>query len=86
VSSVQGKVKIGPIQPPGDMLIFCMHVELLPEPKMKAETRAKLRTTSTATITTALYKRGFRNQMIQGLTPVGVGKAEAMVGPAYTLR
>jgi regulator of RNase E activity RraA len=63
-----------------------MHIEFLPEPKIKSETRAKLRTTSTATITTALYKRGFRNQMIQGVTPVGAGKAEAMVGPAYTLR
>lgn len=53
---------------------------------MKPETRAKLRGVATATITTALYKRGFRNQMIQGVTPVGAGKGEAMVGPAYTLR
>ena len=34
---------------------------------MKPETRAKLRGVATATITTALYKRGFRNQMIQGV-------------------
>lgn len=53
---------------------------------MNPDTRQKLRGVATATITTALYKRGFRNQMIQGVTPIGTGKTEAMVGPAYTLR
>jgi regulator of RNase E activity RraA len=50
-------------------------------------TRAKLKTISTATLATALYKRGFRNQMIQGVRPVGDRpRAESMVGEAFTLR
>ena len=53
---------------------------------MNPETRQKLRGVATATITTALFKRGFRNQMIQGVTPVSAEKSECMVGPAYTLR
>jgi len=47
-------------------------------------TRAKLKTVSVATICTALYKRGLRNQFIQGVTPVG--DAGPMVGEAFTLR
>jgi len=50
------------------------------------QTRAKLMTVSTATIATALFKRGLRNQMIQGVSPVGGPKGRNMVGPAYTLR
>jgi regulator of RNase E activity RraA len=49
-------------------------------------TRQKLMGISTATIATALYKRGLRNQMIQGVVPVGAPKGRSMVGPAYTLR
>ena len=54
---------------------------------LNPDTRAKLKTVSTATLATALFKRGFRNQMIQGVLPVG-GKAkpETMVGEAFTLR
>lgn len=48
--------------------------------------REKLSTVSTATLTTALFKRGFRNQMIQGVLPVGAVKGRNMVGPAYTMR
>ncbi len=48
-------------------------------------TRDKLKTVSTATICTALYKRGFRNQMIQGVVPLDAGKP-TMVGEAFTLR
>jgi regulator of RNase E activity RraA len=48
-------------------------------------TRDKLKTVSTATIATALFKRGFRNQMIQGAGPLRLGKP-TMVGEAYTLR
>lgn len=48
-------------------------------------TRQKLATVSTATICTALFKRGFRNQMIQGAVPLDPGKP-TMVGEAYTLR
>ncbi|MBS0452445.1 MAG: ribonuclease activity regulator RraA [Proteobacteria bacterium] len=52
---------------------------------LKPETRAKLRAVSTATLATALYKRGFRNQVIQGVAPLHPLK-ESMVGEAYTLR
>lgn len=54
---------------------------------MNPETRAKLKTVSTATLATALFKRGLRNQMIQGARPVGdTRRAESMVGEAFTLR
>ena len=48
-------------------------------------TRAKLKTVSTATLTTALYKRGFRNQYIQDVHPLNPA-GEPMVGEAFTLR
>src|SRR5262245_43018170 len=48
-------------------------------------TRAKLRTVSTATITTALFKRGFRNQFVQDVRPLNPD-AGPMVGEAFTLR
>ena len=53
--------------------------------KLKDATREKLKTVSTATICTALFKRGFRNQMIQGVQPLDPGKP-TMVGEAFTLR
>ncbi|MBN8874550.1 MAG: ribonuclease activity regulator RraA [Rhodospirillales bacterium] len=49
------------------------------------ETRAKLRGVSTATIATALYKRGLRNQMVQDVHPLAPPR-HSMVGEAYTLR
>jgi regulator of RNase E activity RraA len=49
------------------------------------QTRDKLKTVSTATITTALFKRGLRNQMIQDVQPLDPGKP-TMVGEAFTLR
>jgi regulator of RNase E activity RraA len=52
---------------------------------LKASTRDKLKTVSTATITTALFKRGLRVQMIQGVHPLDPSKP-TMVGEAYTLR
>lgn len=52
---------------------------------LSAATRAKLKTVSTATICTALFKRGFRTQMIQGVVPLDPGKP-TMVGEAFTLR
>ena len=48
-------------------------------------TRAKLRGVSTATLSTALFKRGLRNQFIQDVHPLNPG-AGPMVGEAYTLR
>ena len=53
---------------------------------LSSPTREKLMGVSTATISTALFKRGLRNQMIQGVLPVGPPKGRNMVGPAYTLR
>ena len=52
---------------------------------LKVETREKLKTVSTATLATALFKRGLRNQMIQDVRPLNPGDA-SMVGEAYTLR
>lgn len=49
------------------------------------ETRTKLKKISTASIATALFKRGLRNQFIQGVVPVSP-KPENMVGQAFTLR
>ncbi len=48
-------------------------------------TRAKLMTISTASVATALYKRGLRNQFIQNVHPVS-WKGANMVGQAFTLR
>ncbi|MHA6344266.1 ribonuclease activity regulator RraA [Roseivivax sp. CAU 1761] len=48
-------------------------------------TRAILMRVSTASIATQLYKRGLRNQFIQGVAPVAP-KAQNMVGQAFTLR
>lgn len=48
-------------------------------------TRAKLAAASTATLTTVLFKRGFRNAFLQGPQLINPG-APRMVGPAYTLR
>jgi regulator of RNase E activity RraA len=48
-------------------------------------TREKLMAVSVATLCTALYKRGLRNQTIQDVRPVSP-KGRNMVGPAFTLR
>ena len=53
---------------------------------LKKETRDKLKTVSTATLCTALFKRGLRNQFIQNVHPVGASQSENMVGEAFTLR
>jgi len=52
---------------------------------MLVSTREKLKTVSTATISTALFKRGLKNQFIQGVKPLAKGKPN-MVGEAFTLR
>lgn len=44
-----------------------------------------LRHVSVATLATALFKRGLRNQVIQDVRPLGQ-KGRNMVGPAFTLR
>ncbi len=48
-------------------------------------TRDKLKRVSTASLCTALFKRGLRNQYIQEVGPVAP-KDDNMVGQAYTLR
>ena len=52
---------------------------------LKAETRDKLRTVSTATVATALFKRGFRIQMIQDVHPLSPNQP-VLLGEAFTLR
>ena len=52
---------------------------------MNPETRARLAGISTATLCTALFKRGLRNQFIQDVRPLNAGLPN-MVGPAFTLR
>jgi len=52
---------------------------------MNDETHEKLMGVSVATLATALFKHGLRNQVIQGVHPVG-RKGRNMVGPAFTLR
>ncbi len=46
---------------------------------------AAMRRVSTATLTTALFKRGLRNVFMRGVRPLGRYGAN-MVGPAFTLR
>ena len=52
---------------------------------MNPNTREQLMGVSTATLCTALFKRGLRNQFIQDVRPLNPGLPN-MVGPAYTLR
>ena len=52
---------------------------------MNEQTRAKLKTVSTATLCTALYKRGLKNQFIQDVRPLNPNGPN-MVGEAFTLR
>ncbi len=53
--------------------------------KLSDATRNKLKTVSTATVATALFKRGFRIQMIQDVHPLGADQP-VLVGEAFTLR
>jgi len=52
---------------------------------LSAENRARLAGVSTATLSTALFKRGLRNMFIQDVRPVGTQKNN-MIGEAFTLR
>ncbi len=52
---------------------------------LKDRTRALLAQVSTATLCTALFKRGLRNQFIQDVRPLNPNLPN-MVGEAYTLR
>jgi regulator of RNase E activity RraA len=52
---------------------------------MNSEVKSKLEGVSVATLSTALFKRGLRNQTIQDVRPVRP-RGRNMVGPAFTLR
>jgi regulator of RNase E activity RraA len=52
---------------------------------LSPQTRETLKAVSTATICTALFKRGLRNQVIQDVRPLNPA-AGTMVGEAFTLR
>jgi regulator of RNase E activity RraA len=52
---------------------------------MNEDTRRKLAAVSTATLTTVLFKHGFRNAFLQGVRLINPA-APRLVGPAYTLR
>ncbi len=52
---------------------------------LSSATRDQLTRVSTATLATALFKRGLRAQMMEGVLPLRA-RPLSMVGPAYTLR
>lgn len=54
-------------------------------PALRPETYDLLRQASTATITTQLFQRGFRNVFLNGLAPLNPGHCD-FVGEAVTLR
>lgn len=56
----------------------------IPEPPEAAVLEA-FKTVSTATLTTQLFKRGFRNTFLAGVAPVNAETA-SFAAPAYTLR
>lgn len=53
--------------------------------KLSNTNREKLQKISTATIATFLFKKGLKNQFIQGVVPLKKGRP-TMVGEAFTLR
>ncbi len=55
------------------------------EPEFTTQMRDKLLAVSTATLTTVLFKRGFRKTFIGGIHPLNIEHSR-MAGPAYTLR
>src|SRR4030095_16676317 len=59
-----------------------------PEPSMelKKETIERLREASTATLCTQLFKRGFRNVYMQGVSRLTHPSGGNLVGPAFTMR
>lgn len=57
----------------------------MPNNILNQDIRVALKFISTATVATALFKRGLKNQFIQGVVPLKYGKSR-MVGEAFTLR
>ena len=66
-------------------LLRIIHAETQKYRTMQASTREKLLKVSTATISTALFKLGLKNQYIQDVYPLSPGQP-TMVGEAFTLR
>jgi regulator of RNase E activity RraA len=54
--------------------------------ELSAKTKERLRHVSTATLCTALFKRGFRNVYIQGILRLTAPSGGNLVGPAFTMR
>jgi regulator of RNase E activity RraA len=54
--------------------------------KLSPQTCDRLKSISTATLTSILFKRGLRNQMIQDVRPLARPANGNMVGEAFTLR
>lgn len=52
---------------------------------IRDKNKALLKKVSTATLATALFKRGFKHQYIQNVQPIGP-LSQSMVGEAFTLR
>jgi regulator of RNase E activity RraA len=54
--------------------------------ELSAKTKERLGKVSTATLCTALFKRGFRNVYIQGISRLSKPTTGNLVGPAFTMR
>ncbi|HKC44415.1 MAG TPA: ribonuclease activity regulator RraA [Burkholderiales bacterium] len=54
--------------------------------ELKTDTIKRLREVSTATLCTQLFKRGFRNVYIQGISRLTRPSGGNLVGPAFTVR
>jgi regulator of RNase E activity RraA len=54
--------------------------------ELSPKTKERLRKVSTATLCTALFKRGFRNVYIQGIKLLSKPTTGNLVGPAFTMR
>src|SRR6478735_4890902 len=54
--------------------------------ELSAKTKERLSNVSTATLCTALFKRGFRNVYIQGISRLTEPSGGNLVGPAFTMR
>jgi regulator of RNase E activity RraA len=54
--------------------------------ELSAHTKERLRHVSTATLCTALFKRGLRNVYIQGISRLTTPSGGNLVGPAFTMR
>ena len=58
----------------------------MPQTTVSAQSLDLLRKVSTATLTTQMFKRGFRNVFIQGAFRLTQPATGNLVGPAYTMR